>query len=209
MENMPLTEQDKSRLRDCLTGKADVHEVLRQTIERHTQADKAMQSYKYSHDDCYPGTSVLQNKQGIRDAEALLLAERAIVSLKLLMLRVKPLRGSLGRHACVRKQQRASPSGLCFSPLGSREEIATRMEARRIDGKRHFHFLTRKTHSEKRRENFFCPGDGKQVAWLGAGTFHSETGALYGRVECAPSISRRQWPRRTGIFPAVVKKRRL
>jgi len=38
MENMPLTEQDKSRLRDCLTGKADVHEVLRQTIERHTSA---------------------------------------------------------------------------------------------------------------------------------------------------------------------------
>jgi len=40
MENMPLTEQDKSRLRDCLTGKTDVHEVLRRTIERHTQASQ-------------------------------------------------------------------------------------------------------------------------------------------------------------------------
>jgi hypothetical protein len=39
MENMPLTEQDKNRLRDCLTGKADIHEVLRQTIKRHTRAN--------------------------------------------------------------------------------------------------------------------------------------------------------------------------
>ena len=37
MENMPLTEKDKNRLRDCLTGKADVHEILRQTIKRHTK----------------------------------------------------------------------------------------------------------------------------------------------------------------------------
>ena len=64
-----------------------------------------MQSYKYSHDEqdgyCYPGTSVLRNKQGICDAEALLLAEREIVSLKLLMLRVKPLRGQHGfSHLC-------------------------------------------------------------------------------------------------------------
>jgi len=40
MENMPLTEEDKNRLRDCLTGKTDMHEVLRQTIARHTQANK-------------------------------------------------------------------------------------------------------------------------------------------------------------------------
>jgi len=64
-----------------------------------------MQSYKYFHDEqdgyCYPGTSVLRNKQGIRDTEALLLAEREIVSLKLLMLRVKPLRGQYGfSHLC-------------------------------------------------------------------------------------------------------------
>ena len=39
MENMPLTEQDKTRLRDCLTGKTDIHEVLRQTIRRHTRAN--------------------------------------------------------------------------------------------------------------------------------------------------------------------------
>ena|GEM_PF-6411931 len=54
---------------------------------------RAMQSYKYSRDERYPGTSALQNKQGIRDAETLLLAEREIIRLKLLMLRVKPLRG--------------------------------------------------------------------------------------------------------------------
>ena len=39
MENMPLTEQDKNRLRDCLIGKADIHDVLRQTIKRHTHAN--------------------------------------------------------------------------------------------------------------------------------------------------------------------------
>ncbi|MCL1939460.1 MAG: hypothetical protein FWG59_00480 [Betaproteobacteria bacterium] len=39
MENMPLTDQDKNRLRDCLTGKANIHEVLRQTIKRHTRAN--------------------------------------------------------------------------------------------------------------------------------------------------------------------------
>lgn len=36
MENMPLTEQDKQRLRDCMNGKTDIHEVLRQTINRHS-----------------------------------------------------------------------------------------------------------------------------------------------------------------------------
>jgi len=35
MENMPLTEQDKTRLRDYMTGKADVHEVLCQIINQH------------------------------------------------------------------------------------------------------------------------------------------------------------------------------
>jgi hypothetical protein len=37
MENMPLTEQDKQRLRDCITGKADIEMLLRQTIAKHTQ----------------------------------------------------------------------------------------------------------------------------------------------------------------------------
>lgn len=37
MENMPLTERDKQRLRDCMTGKADIEEVLRQTIARHSR----------------------------------------------------------------------------------------------------------------------------------------------------------------------------
>jgi hypothetical protein len=41
MENMPLTEQDKQRLRDCITGKADIENVLRQTIARHTQVNNA------------------------------------------------------------------------------------------------------------------------------------------------------------------------
>jgi hypothetical protein len=41
MENMPLTEQDKQRIRDCLSGKLDIDEVLRQTIAKHTQVADA------------------------------------------------------------------------------------------------------------------------------------------------------------------------
>jgi hypothetical protein len=36
MEDMPLTEEDRRVLRDCMTGKSDVHEVLRKTIEQYT-----------------------------------------------------------------------------------------------------------------------------------------------------------------------------
>ncbi len=39
MENMPLTEQDKDRLRDCLTGKADIQEVLKYTISKHSKKE--------------------------------------------------------------------------------------------------------------------------------------------------------------------------
>jgi cell filamentation protein len=50
--------------------------------------------YTYKGEDsyCYPGTSVLRNKLGIRDADALLAAEREITSLKLLLIREKPMR---------------------------------------------------------------------------------------------------------------------
>jgi hypothetical protein len=37
MENMPLNETDKQRLRDCMTGKTDIYEVLSQTIAKHSQ----------------------------------------------------------------------------------------------------------------------------------------------------------------------------
>ncbi|MCL1991385.1 MAG: hypothetical protein FWG66_00350 [Spirochaetes bacterium] len=36
MENMPLTSEDKTRLRNCLNGKDDIHRVLRETIQKHT-----------------------------------------------------------------------------------------------------------------------------------------------------------------------------
>jgi len=36
MEDMPLTEEDKSRLRICLNGKKDINEVLQETIKKHT-----------------------------------------------------------------------------------------------------------------------------------------------------------------------------
>ena len=36
MEDMPLTEEDKSRLRICLNGNRDVNEILQETIKKHT-----------------------------------------------------------------------------------------------------------------------------------------------------------------------------
>ena len=36
MEDMPLTEEDKTRLRVCLNGNRDINEVLQETIKKHT-----------------------------------------------------------------------------------------------------------------------------------------------------------------------------
>ena len=36
MEDMPLTDEDKTRLRVCLNGNRDINEVLQETIKKHT-----------------------------------------------------------------------------------------------------------------------------------------------------------------------------
>jgi len=36
MEDMPLTEEDKSRLRICLNGNRDINDVLQEIIKKHT-----------------------------------------------------------------------------------------------------------------------------------------------------------------------------
>jgi hypothetical protein len=36
MEDMPLTDEDKNRLRDCLNGMADVDKILQEVIKKHT-----------------------------------------------------------------------------------------------------------------------------------------------------------------------------
>jgi hypothetical protein len=36
MEDIPLTDEDKNRLRDCLNGGGDVDEILQRVIEKHT-----------------------------------------------------------------------------------------------------------------------------------------------------------------------------
>jgi cell filamentation protein len=48
-------------------------------------------TYKGSEGYCYPGTDVLINKLGIKDDNALTIAEREITSLKLLMLYNMPI----------------------------------------------------------------------------------------------------------------------
>jgi hypothetical protein len=37
MEDMPLTEEDKTRLRNCINGKDDIQKVLQETIKKHTR----------------------------------------------------------------------------------------------------------------------------------------------------------------------------
>jgi hypothetical protein len=75
---------------------------------------------------CYPGTSILRNKQGIRDYDALLTVEREITSLKLLMLREKLMRWRFAlsclraihrllRHENIAKYDREIPVVLDFS----------------------------------------------------------------------------------------------
>ena len=36
MEDMPLTKEDKNRLRNCLNGTVDVDKILQEVIEKHT-----------------------------------------------------------------------------------------------------------------------------------------------------------------------------
>ena len=36
MEDMPLTDEDKDRLRNCLNGTVDIDKILREVIQKHT-----------------------------------------------------------------------------------------------------------------------------------------------------------------------------
>ena len=54
-----------------------------------------MEKYNYTYEDaegyCYPGTNVLKNKLGIKNDDALTIAEKEITSLKILMLYTMPI----------------------------------------------------------------------------------------------------------------------
>jgi len=39
MEDMPLTNEDKNRLRDCLNGKLDIDNILQEVIKKYTFAE--------------------------------------------------------------------------------------------------------------------------------------------------------------------------
>jgi hypothetical protein len=36
MEDMPLTDEDKNRLRNCLNGTTDIDKILQDVIKKHT-----------------------------------------------------------------------------------------------------------------------------------------------------------------------------
>jgi hypothetical protein len=38
MEDLPLTDEDKNRLRDCLNGKTDIDKILQEVIKKHTRS---------------------------------------------------------------------------------------------------------------------------------------------------------------------------
>jgi hypothetical protein len=40
MEDMPLTDEEKNRLRDCLNGAVDVDKILQKIIKKHTVVEK-------------------------------------------------------------------------------------------------------------------------------------------------------------------------
>ena len=62
-----------------------------------------MDKYDYTYNDtegyCYPKTNVLKNKLGIKEDNALTIAEREITSIKLLMLYKNPLKRKLNFNA--------------------------------------------------------------------------------------------------------------
>jgi hypothetical protein len=39
MEDIPLTDEDKNRLRDCLNGTVDVDKILQRVIKKYTLAE--------------------------------------------------------------------------------------------------------------------------------------------------------------------------
>ena len=39
MEDLPLTDEDKNRLRNCLSGKDEIAKVLQETIKKYTLAE--------------------------------------------------------------------------------------------------------------------------------------------------------------------------
>ena len=41
MEGMPLSEEDKARLRDVFSGKVDADTLVKQLVEKHTRRDYA------------------------------------------------------------------------------------------------------------------------------------------------------------------------
>jgi len=45
MEDMPLTNEDKNRLRDCLNGKKDIDKTLQEVIKKHTSLIPQNQSF--------------------------------------------------------------------------------------------------------------------------------------------------------------------
>ena len=39
MEDMALTNEDKNRLRSCISGRTDINNILLETIEKHTKLE--------------------------------------------------------------------------------------------------------------------------------------------------------------------------
>jgi cell filamentation protein len=104
IEGMPLSDEDRDRLRSVLHGKVTEDEVIHQLITKHRKAqipdgfnDKGEWDVKY----CYPNSHVLRNKLSVTDADVLCVAEREIIAVRILEAERSPVRGQFGfKHLC-------------------------------------------------------------------------------------------------------------
>ena len=99
MEGMPLSSEDRQRIRRCLDTPQALEKTLRELIQKHTVPEGAVDTSRGPHWErkyCYPGSPVLINKLNIREPASLAAAEREITSLKLAGAKARPIQGRLG-----------------------------------------------------------------------------------------------------------------
>jgi cell filamentation protein len=106
IEYMPLFDDDRKRLRSIMNGEATADEVIQRIITKHRctlipdvfeREGKCEWDTMYS----YPNAGVLRNKLRISAADELYVAERKIISVRILEAIRKPVRGQLGfKHLC-------------------------------------------------------------------------------------------------------------
>lgn len=104
MEGMPLTEEDKKRMRLCAGDRDKVDKMVSELIEnielRKSRVMNKDYSYDYEYDDryCYKQSNVLINKLNIKDSYELSVAEREITALRMMDAKIIKIEGHFDFH---------------------------------------------------------------------------------------------------------------